>query len=64
MEDEDEGCNVWFKEDDNLAAPPFYDWNNVVVFVQFLKVFYNISLRFSGSLYVTSNAIFHDNAMV
>ena len=30
------------------------------MFVKFLKMFYNITLKFSGSLHVTSNIIFKE----
>ena len=30
------------------------DWNRARVFVKFLKMFYNVTLKFSGSLHVTS----------
>ena len=36
-------------------APTIMDWDNARHFVQFLKVFYEATLMFSGSLYVTSN---------
>ena len=43
-----------------LGPPDFEDWDNVKVFVKFLKFFYEVTLRFSGSLYVTSNVFFHE----
>ena len=33
-------------------------------FVKFLKLFYNATKRFSGSLYVTSNAFFDEIYMI
>ena len=36
------------------------DWNRVGVFVKFLKMFYDITLKFSGSLHVTSNIFFKE----
>ena len=30
------------------------------VFVKFLKLFFEVTLRFSGSLYVTSKVFFHE----
>ena len=42
-----------------LGPPDFEDWDNVKVFVKFLKLFYEVTLRFSGSLYVTSNVFFN-----
>ncbi|KAF7801652.1 zinc finger BED domain-containing protein RICESLEEPER 2-like [Senna tora] len=65
MEDDDEGYTSHFTEDPNRAGPPCYcDWRNASVFVQFLRVFYSITVRLSGSLYVTSNSCFHDIAHV
>ncbi|KAF7841566.1 zinc finger BED domain-containing protein RICESLEEPER 1-like [Senna tora] len=65
MEDEDDGYNAYFRDDTHRLGPPMtFDWSNAYVFVQFLKVFYTITLRFSGSLYVTSNSCFHDIAHV
>ncbi|KAF7814665.1 zinc finger BED domain-containing protein RICESLEEPER 2-like [Senna tora] len=65
MEDEDDGNNAYFRDDTHRLGPPMtFDWSNAYVFVQFLKVFYTITLRFSGSLYVTSNSCFHDIAHV
>ncbi|KAF7812445.1 zinc finger BED domain-containing protein RICESLEEPER 2-like [Senna tora] len=65
MEDEDDGYNEYFRDDTHWLGPPMtYDWSNAYVFVQLLKVFYTITLRFSGSLYVTSNSCFHDIAHV
>ena len=39
----------------SLDASDFYDCR---LFVNFLKLFYNVKKKFSGSLYVTSNTIF------
>ncbi|KAL0303301.1 UNVERIFIED_CONTAM: putative AC transposase [Sesamum radiatum] len=38
------------------------DWINVRNFVKFLKIFYNVTLKFSGSSYITSNAFFRELA--
>ena len=43
-----------------LGPLDFEDWDNVKVFVKFLKLFYEVTLRFSGFLYVTSNVFFHE----
>ena len=43
-----------------LRPPDFEDWDNVKVFVKFLKLFYEVTLQFYGSLYVTSNVFFHE----
>ncbi|XP_023921965.1 zinc finger BED domain-containing protein RICESLEEPER 1-like [Quercus suber] len=54
----------YFFDDGNgkkiLGPPDFEDWDNVKVFVKFLKLFYEVTLRFFGSLYVTSNVFFHE----
>ena len=36
------------------------DMNRARVFVKFLKMFYDITLKFSGSLHVTSNIFFKE----
>ena len=37
------------------------DWNRAKVFVKFLKMFYDVTLKFSESLHVTSNFVFLKN---
>ncbi|KAF7835255.1 zinc finger BED domain-containing protein RICESLEEPER 2-like [Senna tora] len=65
MEDDDDEFTSHFREEPNRAGLPCHsDWRNASVFVQFLRVFYSITVRFSGSLYVTSNACFRDIAHV
>ena len=41
-------------------SPNYLDWENVKTFVKFLSIFYKATLRFSGSLFVTSNTYFHE----
>ena len=36
------------------------DLNRARVFVKFLKMFYDVTLKFSGSLHVTSNIFFKE----
>ena len=43
-----------------LGPLDFEDWDNVKVFVKFLKLFFEVTLRFFGSLYVTSKVFFHE----
>ncbi|KAK2652789.1 hypothetical protein Ddye_012645 [Dipteronia dyeriana] len=43
-----------------VGPPKDDDWGNAKVFVQFLHVFYDITLKFSASLSVTSNMFFHE----
>uniref|UniRef100_A0A803QGS4 BED-type domain-containing protein n=1 Tax=Cannabis sativa TaxID=3483 RepID=A0A803QGS4_CANSA len=46
---------------EKLDGPPeASDWSNAEVFVNFLKSFYELTLKFSGSLYVTSNLFFQE----
>ena len=47
-----------------LGPPDFEDWDNVKVFVKFLKLFYEVTLRFFDSLYVTSNVFFHELCVI
>nr|XP_009631480.1 zinc finger BED domain-containing protein RICESLEEPER 2-like [Nicotiana tomentosiformis] len=42
------------------AYPSRDDWKKVKVFTKFLDIFYQITLKFSGTLYVTSNSFFHE----
>ncbi|KAI4346152.1 hypothetical protein L6164_013225 [Bauhinia variegata] len=57
LEVEDEGYIAWFKED---RRPSISDWDNAKAFVQFLKLFYEVTLALSGSLHVTSNCAFDE----
>jgi hypothetical protein len=41
-----------------LGPPTEDDWDNVGHFVKFLKVFYDVTLKISGTLYSTSNLFF------
>ena len=34
------------------------DWEKIMIFSKFLKIFYDATLRFSGANYVTSNSFF------
>jgi hypothetical protein len=43
-----------------LGPPTFDDWHRIRIFLKFLKVFYDATLRLSGSLYVTSNMYFQE----
>ncbi|KAI4331923.1 hypothetical protein L6164_016869 [Bauhinia variegata] len=57
LEDEDEGYVTWFKDD---RQPYSLDWDNARAFVQFLKLFYEVTLALSGSLHVTANCAFDE----
>ncbi|XP_074359583.1 zinc finger BED domain-containing protein DAYSLEEPER-like [Apium graveolens] len=49
------------KNGKSLIGPPgSKDWENCVFFCRFLKVFYEATLKFSASLFVTSNSYFHE----
>ncbi|XP_050259181.1 zinc finger BED domain-containing protein RICESLEEPER 3-like [Quercus robur] len=66
MDFEDDGYSSYFrtKEDSGgLGSPCIIDFQNCRVFVTFLRLFYNATKKFSGSLYVTSNA-FYDEIFV
>jgi hypothetical protein len=43
-----------------LGPHTFDDWHRIRIFLKFLKVFYDATLRLSGSLYVTSNMYFQE----
>ena len=43
-----------------LGPPTFDDWDIVRVFMKFWKLFYEVTLRISGSLYTTSNLFFQE----
>ena len=67
LEEEDEHYKLYFfKADGNgkgknpIGPPNYLDWENVKAFVKFLGIFYEATLRFSGSLIVTSNTYFHE----
>ena len=48
-------------EKDKIKGPPKKeDWNRARVFVKFLKMFYDVNLKFSGYLHVTSNFFFKE----
>ncbi|KAL4615316.1 hypothetical protein ACB092_07G115000 [Castanea dentata] len=66
MDFEDDGYSSYFrtKEDSGgLGSPCMADFQNCRSFVTFLRLFYNATTKFSGSLYVTSNA-FYDEIFV
>ncbi|XP_022863034.1 zinc finger BED domain-containing protein RICESLEEPER 2-like [Olea europaea var. sylvestris] len=45
----------------NINGPPTHvEWDQVEVFVRFLKTFYKMTLKSSGSKYVTSNSFFQE----
>ncbi|KAL0313083.1 UNVERIFIED_CONTAM: Zinc finger BED domain-containing protein RICESLEEPER 1 [Sesamum radiatum] len=42
------------------GIPTDYDWERAKVLVTFFRHFYNLTLRISGALYVTSNLVFRE----
>jgi hypothetical protein len=44
----------------NIGPPNSDDWGNGRILVKFLKIFYTVTLKFSGSLHVTSNSFFNE----
>ena len=48
-------------EKEKIKGPPEKeDWNKARVFIKSLKMFYDVTLNFSGSLHVTSNIFFKE----
>ncbi|KAL0005990.1 hypothetical protein SO802_013551 [Lithocarpus litseifolius] len=63
MDFEDDSCSSYFMNKENsggLGSPCRADFQNCRTFVGFLKLFYNATKKFSGSLYVTSNTFFDE----
>nr|POE71034.1 zinc finger bed domain-containing protein ricesleeper 1 [Quercus suber] len=58
--EEDDGHFLRYFEDPSSGPPRFLDWENVRLFTKFLGMFYEATLRFSGSLFVTTNVYFHE----
>ncbi|XP_077222106.1 zinc finger BED domain-containing protein RICESLEEPER 2-like [Tasmannia lanceolata] len=56
MEEEDSSYLIDLKD----AVPTEFDWDNARLLHKFLKSFYNMTNRLSGTLYVTSNIYFHE----
>ena len=64
MEEDDENYLGYFAEDEHgrkkVGPPLFIDWENARVFVKFLEICYDVTLKFSVSLIATSNVCFHE----
>ena len=63
MDFEDDSYSSHFMNKENcggLGSPSGFDFQNCRTFVGFLKLFYNTTKKFFGSLYVTSNTFFDD----
>ena len=59
MEENDRYFFRYF-EDPSSGPPPFLDWENERLFTKFLGMFYEATLGFFGSLFVTPNVYFHE----
>lgn len=46
------------------GIPKNEDWDNARVFVRFLKIFYDVTKKVSGSLFATSSQYFHEYCMI
>ena len=58
---EDESKYVLYFDSDKCLGPSEgIHWQNVRVLIKFLRMFYQVTLKFSRSLYVTSNIFFHE----
>ena len=63
MDFEDDGYSSYFKSKEDsggLGSLCMSDFQNYRAFVTFLRLFYSATKKFSGSLYVTSNAFFDE----
>lgn len=43
-----------------IGPPTSTDWESASIFVKFLSTFYDVTLKFSGTLHVTSNNFYHE----
>jgi hypothetical protein len=48
-------------EKEGLGHPTSIDWNRIRICLKFLKLFYDNTMRLSGSLYCTSNMYFQES---
>ncbi|KAL4566910.1 hypothetical protein LXL04_031036 [Taraxacum kok-saghyz] len=65
LEEDDEHYVKYFSDEDrngrSLTGPPdSKDWDNCAIFCKFLKIFYEATLKFSASKFVTANSYFHE----
>ena len=58
--EEDDGHFLHYFEDPSSGPSQFLDWENVRLFTKFLGMFYEATLRFSSSLFLTTNVYFHE----
>ena len=63
MDFEDDGYSSYFRTKEasgGLGSPCMSDFQNCKAFVTLLRLFYNATKKFFGSLYITSNAFFDE----
>ena len=65
LEEEDGHYKLFFCEADGngkkpIGPPNYLDWKNSKTFVKLLDIFYEATLIFFWSLFVTSNTYFHE----
>ncbi|XP_024962436.1 zinc finger BED domain-containing protein RICESLEEPER 1-like [Cynara cardunculus var. scolymus] len=62
--DENDKFLSYFEEKENdkkrIGPPSSSDWECASIFVKFLSSFYEVTLKFSGTLHITSNNFFHE----
>jgi len=62
--EEDDKFSTYFEEKENdkkrIGPPSSSDWECASIFVKFLSTFYEVTLKFSGTLHTTSNNFFHE----
>ncbi|XP_062085714.1 zinc finger BED domain-containing protein RICESLEEPER 1-like [Humulus lupulus] len=63
-EEEDDKFVSFFMENEHgkkrVGPPTSSDWESATIFVKFLSTFYEVTLKFSGTLHVTSNNFYHE----
>ncbi|KAK1355224.1 hypothetical protein POM88_048480 [Heracleum sosnowskyi] len=63
-EEEDDKFVSYFMEKENgkkrMGPPTATDWHAASIFVKFLATFYEVTLKFSSTLHVTSNNFYHE----
>jgi hypothetical protein len=48
----------------SLGPPTYDDWARIRIFLKFLKLFYDVTMRLSGSFYVTCNMYFQEICLI
>lgn len=63
-EEDDDKFLRFFMEKENgkkrIGPPTCSEWECASVFVKFLSTFYEVTLKFSGILHITSNNFYHE----